>query len=99
MNSETTTKGRHEMTLDEYTAGGIEHYQLQHEEACNMLDDAIGRIADLTADRDNWRDQCMDARREWQAVIADRDNWKYRAETAAEGLRNVEAALGALARM
>ena len=42
------------MTLDEYMAGGIEHYQLQHEDACNMLDDAIGRIADLTADRDSW---------------------------------------------
>jgi hypothetical protein len=87
------------MTLDEYMAGGIEHYQLQHEDACNMLDDAIGRIADLTADRDNWRDQCMDARKEWMTAIADRDNWKCRAETAETDLRNIGAALGALARL
>jgi hypothetical protein len=79
------------MTLDEYMAGGIEHYQLQHEDACNMLDDAIGRITDLTADRDNWRDQCMDARREWEAVIADRDSWMHAAVAATEGMRNVEA--------
>jgi hypothetical protein len=99
MNSETTTKGRNEMTLDEYMAGTSKAWIGFRENHMNMLDDAIGRIADLTADRDNWRDQCMDARREWEAVIADRDNWKYRAETAAEGLRNIEAALGALARL
>jgi hypothetical protein len=53
------------MTLDEYMAGGTEHYELQHECACNLLDDAIGRLADMTADRDSWMDQCMDARRVW----------------------------------
>ena len=111
------------MTLDEYMTGGIEHYELQHESACNLLDEAIGRLADMTADRDSWMDQCMDARRVWHedyrrhkiaqkahemnferlmariALLQDeRDNWKHRAETAETGLRNVEAALGALAK-
>jgi hypothetical protein len=96
-----TTKGRHEMTLDEYMADDDEYraVHIKAHEAAVLLEEAIGRIADLTADRDNWRDQCMDARKEWLAAIADRDNWKYRAETAAEALRNIEAVLRALARL
>ena len=89
------------MTLDEYMADDDDYraVHIEAHEAAVLLEEAIGRIADLTADRDNWRDQCMDARKEWLAAIADRDSWKFLAETAAEGLRNVEAALGSLARL
>ena len=87
------------MTLDEYMAGTDKAWIGYAGDHRALLDEAITRIADLTADRDSWRDQCMDARKEWQAVIADRDSWKYRAETAEGCMRNIEAALVRVARL
>ena len=87
------------MTLDEYMAGTDQAWIGYSGDHRALLDEAISRIADLTADRDCWRDQCMDARKEWQAAIADRDNWKCRADTAEGCMRNIEAALVRVARL
>ena len=58
------------MTLDEYIAGTDQAWIGYSGDHRALLDEAISRIADLTADR---------------------DKWKFRAETATEGMRNVEA--------
>ena len=87
------------MTLDEYMAGTDQAWIGYSGDHRALLDDAVTRIAYLTADRDSWRDQCMDARKEWLAAIYERDSWKYRAETAEGCMRNIEAALVRVARL
>jgi len=83
------------MTLDEYMARGIEHYELQHEDACNMLDEAIGRLADMTADRDSWMEQCMDARKEWESeAISNARAWRAVAKESMDRCQRLKQALG-----
>ena len=82
------------MTLDEYMAGTDKAWIGYSGDHRNLLDEAVGRLRDMTADRDSWIEQCMDARREWEAAIAERNSWKFQAETATEGMRNVEVAPG-----
>ena len=58
------------MTLDEYMAGTDQAWIGYSGDHRALLDEAVGRLRDMTADR---------------------DSWMHAAETAAEGMRNVEA--------
>ena len=73
------------MTLDEYMEADYltRDAELGIDEAQRLLEVAIWRIADLTADRDSWRDQCMEARKDWQKEYVKRIA-EYRSRQIAE---------------
>ena len=88
------------MTLDEYTSASAEDdnlfWRLDSGDIQNLLEEAMER---LDLETKAHRIDCERFESRIAELRAERDNWKYRAETATEGLRNVEAALGSLARM
>jgi hypothetical protein len=80
MNGETTTKGRHKMTLDEYMADQ-DDYKAWHagiHEMAELLDEAIGRLAVMQAERDCWEGLAQTARQRCDMLARDRDQWQDR---------------------
>ena len=89
------------MTLDEYMAAdySTRYAELGIVEARRLLESAIGRIADLTADRDSWRDQCMEARKDWHEEYVKRIAEHRSRQIAEEALSKTMRAVAAIAGM
>jgi hypothetical protein len=96
------------MTLDEFKAASAADdnafWRLDDGDRKNLIEEALDRLHDMTADRDSWLDQCMDARKVWHEtkieldiMTTERNLWRALAETA-QGMAGLAIELAEQAR-